>query len=246
MTRSMMPLANPCFPPAFEPRAAGRADALEAACRAAREGAEAGCLVWADERPGLLDVAVVCEPEMALARAWPAALAAALALADALGALGPPNVPVTFGWPDRVAVNGALVGGVRAAAPEGAPPDAMPAWLVLGAGVRIRQPEGWGEPGLRPELTSLVEEGFEALEPAALAEAFARHLLFWLDRWGAAPEEVARRWAARRAEGDGGGAFDPASGDLLGLGGRRTLAQALRSPGWTLREASAERAGRHP
>lgn len=234
----MRPMATLALPPPFEALAAGRGDAFEAARRAAREGAGAGLLAFADGRRDALDAAVVCEPETALARAWPAALAAALAMADALGAEGPPNLPVTFAWPDRILVNGALVGGVRAAAPEGAAPEAAPPWLLLGVGVRLRHPAGWGEPGLRPDRTALAEEGFEAPDPAALAEGFARHLLFWLDRWvEGGTEPIARHWLARRAPEDGGAALDPATGDLVAPGGaRRALAEALRRPSWRLDE----------
>ena len=50
----------------------------------------------------------------------PVALVAVVAMGDAIGALAPPVVAVTNAWPDRIEVNGALVGGAALHALPGA------------------------------------------------------------------------------------------------------------------------------
>jgi biotin-(acetyl-CoA carboxylase) ligase len=57
------------------------------------------------------------------------------------------------------------------------------------------------EPGRRPDLTSLVQEGCVEITAVRLLESFARHFLAWLHRWqedGFAPVRAA--WGARGPE----------------------------------------------
>ena len=69
---------------------------------------------------------------------------AQIGLAESLGALAPPEVPVQFQWPDRIKVNGALCGSVRFAA-DVSDPKETPNWLVIGIVVPFTHPGG--EPG---------------------------------------------------------------------------------------------------
>ncbi|HYE51312.1 MAG TPA: biotin/lipoate--protein ligase family protein [Azospirillaceae bacterium] len=208
----------PDFPPLFEVEEAS-GDAFTRAVEAAAAGAGAGTLVWA--RPdGALDVAVVFEPDRPLVHAWPAVLVAMLAAADALAAAAPPQKPIGFAWPDRILVDGGEVGRVRAAAPPGAVPAETADWLVVGLTLRLRH-DGTLEPGHDPGRTSLAEEGFDTVDPALLAGAFARHLLHWVSGWQTAGlAEAAEHWLAHLPqagpEGPGHG-LDPATGDLLVL-----------------------------
>ena len=74
-----------------------------------------------------------------------------------------------------------------------ADPEAVPDWLVIGVEMRWRLAH---EPGLTPERTTLAEEGCAELRPARLLEAWARHGLSWIHRWGeegAAPLHAAWR-----------------------------------------------------
>ncbi|MFQ3622892.1 MAG: biotin/lipoate--protein ligase family protein [Acetobacteraceae bacterium] len=209
-------------------------DAFAHACRiAAASGA--GTLVWS-RSPRLLDVAVVLEPAMPLARARAALFVGLGALADALAVHAPPENPIRFVWPDLVEINGAAAGGVRLAwadVAEGGVPD----WLVVHAGLRLAFDEGV-EPGSRPGVTSLAEEGFGGVEAGLLVESFARHLMAGLHDWldqGFRP--LAERYLSRldrpRAARRG---LDP-SGDLVLVGedgGDRRLAlgPALAAPSW--------------
>ena len=204
------------LPPAFDPVIVG-SDAFQAALAAVKCDGGGGNFFWAD-KPSIFDVAVVWEPELALSRAWPARFTTMLAAAEALGALGPPNVPVSFSWPDGIVMNGALVGGIRTASPPGVRPDAVPDWMVVGLGLRLSYPQETA-PGLLPEQTALSEEGFGDVTGRDLAEAFARNLLYWIHQWTEVGHEpVARHWLTRLAPEPPGPAecsLDPSSGDLL-------------------------------
>ncbi|MDO9708195.1 biotin/lipoate--protein ligase family protein [Paracraurococcus lichenis] len=221
----------PDLPTVFRPvplREGG--DALARAVALAPEQG-AGTLAWVGSA-ARAEAAVVLEPEMPLAAARLALLAAANALADALGAFGPPEVPVEFLWPGRLLVNGAGCGQVRLAAPPGTAEDAVPDWLVVGMEARITLTLPL-EPGEVPDLTGLLEEGWEDISVPDLTAAWARHLMAALDDWQAkGPARLAERYLARlRDERDVPGlrrGIDPATGDLVldrdGARQRRRLA----------------------
>ena len=106
------------LPPAYRLvtlREAG--DAFAHACAVA-EIAGAGTFVWA-RRFDVLDIAVVLEPEEPLASARRAFLLAMVALADAVGVHGTPEMSATFAWPDTLLYDGARLGGGRLGWPDG-------------------------------------------------------------------------------------------------------------------------------
>lgn len=164
---------------------------------APREGA--GTLVWVSAM-NRAEAAVVLEPDRPLGQAMLAYLVAANALADALSAMAPPELPVTWTWPGRLLVNGGLVGGMRLALPDNTSPDAIPDWMVLGFELRLAWPESVIT-GERPGETALLEEGFDEVTPAGLTEAWARHLMANLDEWQArGTRRVAEKYLARLAD----------------------------------------------
>lgn len=158
-------------------------DAFSRARRVAAEGAEDGTLVWSRHR-NRLDCAVVLAPEAPLRQSLLVVYAAILGLGDGLGALAPPVVAVTFGWPDRLEVNGGTVGGVRVAAAAVERPEAsVPSWMVVGVTVTIEADPKAAEPGHDPSRTTLREEGCGEIGAADLLESFGRHFLSWINRW---------------------------------------------------------------
>jgi biotin-(acetyl-CoA carboxylase) ligase len=208
----------PDLPTLFDPvplREGGDAMARAVALAAERG---AGTLAWV-RSAGRAEAAVVLEPELPLAAVRLAYLAAANALADALAADGPPEIPVEFAWPGTLRVNGAACGMVRLAAPPGCAETDIPAWLVVGMEARITLTLAV-EPGERPDLTGLAEEGWEALTAAELTAGWARHLMAGLDDWQAkGPRRLSERYLARLVdERDVAGqrrGIDPATGDLV-------------------------------
>ncbi|WP_207478336.1 biotin/lipoate--protein ligase family protein [Arenibaculum pallidiluteum] len=189
-----MALPELSIPPVYESVAIAGSGAFSAACARAEE-IGAGALFWS-RRTDRLDCAVVLEPEQPRREALTVLYAGALALREAIGALGPPNKPVTFAWPDRIDVDGACVGGVRLAA--GADRDGVPAWLVLGAEIEVTGDPDDPDPGRHVGRTALWEEGFGEVEVPELTGCWARFLLGWITRFteeGFAP--VRREWLAR-------------------------------------------------
>lgn len=195
-------------------------DPLAASVAAARDGVDAGTVFWA-LREDRLEAAIVFAPEAPLRRALTAIFALEQALTDAIGALGPPETAVYWAWPDVLLLNGARAGRIRVAA-AGDDLDAVPGWLVFALSLR-RLPRDDADPGLRPDETSLAEEGCGDLGVRELASAWARHALYRVTSWeegGLAP--IMREWRGR-AEGEGGevaialGKEAPAEGAWLGL-----------------------------
>jgi BirA family transcriptional regulator, biotin operon repressor / biotin---[acetyl-CoA-carboxylase] ligase len=190
---------RPQFPPLYRPFAVTlEIDPFERCMSVAAEGVEAGTLLWSIGQEAC-ECAIALAPEQSREASLPVALVTMLGLGDALGSLVPPVVAVTFGWPDRIEVNGGVIGGVRMACGPTASPAAVPDWLVVGFGVAIRGPWGeGGEPGDDYYRTTLAEEGCADLQTTDLLEAFARHFLAWLHRWqedGVGP--VQQAWLAR-------------------------------------------------
>jgi hypothetical protein len=113
----------PALPSVFTPIIALRegGDALAHACAVAPEKG-AGTLVWVRSW-ARAEAAIVLEPEEALPAARLALHAASVALADALGAYGPPDIPLIFDWPARLRLNGAVVGQTRLGLPSDLAPD---------------------------------------------------------------------------------------------------------------------------
>lgn len=202
------------FTPVIALREAG--DAMSrATAEAPRHGA--GTLVWVRSW-ARIEAAVVLEPELPLAAARPALLAAATAFADSVAPYGPAELPLTFDWPATIRVNGGRVGEARLAAPAGCAEDAVPDWLVVGIEIAFAAPAGT-EQGLSPDTTTLFEEGFNDTTPAELTAGWARHLMANLADWqGGGFRLLAERYLARLdprlAQGARRG-LDPATGDLV-------------------------------
>jgi biotin-(acetyl-CoA carboxylase) ligase len=202
---------------------------------AAAEGA--GTLVHVG-RFDLAEFAVVLEPEEPLRTARRALYTGLCALGDALAAQAPPEKPISFDWPDAIRVDGGLIGGVRLAWPPAADEDEPPAWLVFGAMIRMVA-MGESEPGLRPIVAALEQEGFDDLDSGRLLESFARHLMATVDScrengFG----EIAKRYLSRLAPANGQRLDIDQQGDLLvrpAVGGpveRRSIMGALAVPSW--------------
>jgi Biotin/lipoate A/B protein ligase family len=182
----------------------------------------------------------VLEPEEPLEIARRAFYAGLVALADALAAHAPPEMPISVDWPDAVRVNGGLVGGARLGWPQDAPENEPPAWLVFSAMIRTVA-MGEDEPGLRPLSAALDQEGFQDFDSGRLVESFARHLMVAVDTWQEKGfGEVAKDYLARLAPESGVRRELDDNGDLLirrtaasgGRQERRSLVRALAQPSW--------------
>jgi len=196
----------------------------------------AGTLVYVG-RFDLAEFAVVFEPDEPLRTARRALYASLAALCDALLAHAPPEKEIRLAWPDAIYVDLGLVGGGQLAWPDG-DEDAPPAWLVFGGMIRTVSMTR-NDPGLRPLVSALEEEGFDDAGSGRLVESFARHLMVQIDAWqehGFAA--VAKNYLARLTPEQGVRRDLDENGDLLlrRMGKtkveRRKLMPALATPSW--------------
>lgn len=219
-----MHMPDPTFPPLLTGHdVKGARKPFHAACEGAAVGRlGAGDVVWS--RNALtLDLAIVLEPEVAFASAVQMLPVMMVAVGDSIGSLTPPQVGVTFTWPNMVRINGAVAGEVRAAVAGKPAAETVPDWMVLGLTLRHRRTKSDPEPGEVPDITWLAEEGGAELTRTDLIESCCRHLLAWINAW---QEEGFRAvhdaWLYRAAERGGAIATttpqgEPVRGSFLGL-----------------------------
>ncbi len=175
--------------PTLPPLLTGHAAPAEADLAAVvAEGVAAGRLgaddlVWSEARD-VAAAAIVLEPEGSLAEALEMVPLTMVAVADALGAIGPPNLALMLRWPDVLTANGGTVGRVTISVPEGTSLDAVPAHVVVGFSIALTLPAWLAHaPGLDTETTALHEEGCGDIDRDGLIGAVARHFLSRLDEW---------------------------------------------------------------
>lgn len=174
--------------------------------RLAKAGADEGQVVWALEQtrgrgrygrrwqspPGNLYASVLLRPGCPTADTAQLSFLASLALADALGRLGPAGLDLALKWPNDVLLAGAKTAGILLESASG--PDDRAEWVVIGSGVNIvSHPSGTPYPA-----TALVERGFPPLAPADLLEAYLDALADWYRRWRTDGFGAVRKaWCAR-------------------------------------------------
>ncbi|MDX6752263.1 biotin/lipoate--protein ligase family protein [Geminicoccaceae bacterium 1502E] len=173
-------MTRPLLPPAYELVVVedGRDVALSALA-AAGEAAD-GTVFW-NERSDRLDMALLLEPEAPAAETALVHPVMALAVAEALGALLPPLVPVSFAFPQTFLLDGARLGCLRLRMAPAAV-GAVPAWCLLDLVIDIAPAAN--EPGQEPWRTCLADAGAGGLPAASLLEGVCRHFLAWMHRWG--------------------------------------------------------------
>lgn len=213
-------LHAPTFPPLLRGEPVGaHVDPLESAVAAARRDVEPGRFTYAQDEARVA-AALTLAPQMPLSEAMGALLAFAVGVTDALGALVPPEVAVHLVWPNRIKVNGAFCGTLRAAAST-LEPSEEPDFLVLGLDVPLASRRA--DPGRAPHTTTLADEGCNALTAPELLESLSRHALVWINRFveeGLAP--VQRAWCAK-CDDIGAAIADPCEGLFAGLDERGAM-----------------------
>ena len=180
----MNELREPVFPPLLKGyRLDGGARPFEAAVTGADAGHySAGDLLWSSD-PAHVRIALVLEPDVAPARGVEMLFLAMVATTDAIGALIPPEIALTYEWPAVLRANGARVSRARFAQADETGEDGSPLWLVVGIELRLAHLDGTMEPGEMPHLTSLADEGGVELEHTLAIESLSRHMLTWIHSW---------------------------------------------------------------
>lgn len=197
----------PALPPIFTPMlATPPASVLDVALATIARGEDATGTVVVADRVDIADAAFILGPERPLMDALKVVHVMMVAITDALGAIIPPQIAVTFGWPDRVMINGALAGGLRMTLPEGLGPDSakadpVPDWMILRVSLDVLGEPTDDIPGKPIERTSLLHEGCVDIAPTLVVESIARHFLNWVSKWEADGFDPIRSAWDGRAEG---------------------------------------------
>ncbi len=208
-----MHLFDPEFPPLYAGHGvkAPGVPLLAALDAIGRGDAGGGDIFWA-RAVDAARCAIVMEPDHDLAKALQIIPVAMVALGDAIGAIGPPNLGITYGWPGTVYANGGRVGEIGAVVPPLKGDRAVPPWLVLTMELSIKRDHDRVEPGDNVHETELWEEGAGDLDRTAILESFTRHLLAWLDTWETNGfRQIHELWMFRAA--DRGGFISISIGD---------------------------------
>ena len=183
-------MTTPQFPPLFKGQDAQGGDPFAMAIAAAEVGCDAGLVIF-DLAADRLRAAIVFAPDLTLADAAVILPVCGVGLQNAIGALGPPEVSVQFGWDGTVYVNGGRCGVLRIAA--SGTPDVEPDWLVIDLTLSL-WPDS-DETGLQPDQTALYAEGCAEIDAISLLEAWARHTLVGINTWtDSGTAQIHREW----------------------------------------------------
>ena len=178
-----METADPTFPPLLNGHGVdSNVPVFDAACAKVASGAlGAGDVLWSRDTASI-GIAIVLEPEVGMDVAVQMLPLCMVALGDCLGAITPPQVGVSFIWPNVICVNGARAGSFRAAAAPTADGE-VPDWMTIGLELRHMRKADDPEPGETPDITWLSEEGGSELTRTDIIESFSRHFLTWINMW---------------------------------------------------------------
>jgi len=173
----------PTFPPLLKGHriAAEKSVIKNAKARIAKGELGAGDLLWLDDLQNL-NFCVVLEPEVARARCGEMLFLLMVAFGDALGALSPPEMAVTYQWPNDVQLNDASIGSCDLELSD-AEINNIPEWMIVSINVSIKPENIMHDPGDEAWRTSLWEEGCGDISRVELLESTSRHFLNWLHNW---------------------------------------------------------------
>ncbi len=194
---------QPTFPPLLRGHnIAAEESVLAYACGRAQEGAlGAGDLVWSATNRQL-SFAVVLEPEVHRDLCSQMIYVAMVAFGDAAGALIPPEVAVTYQWPNIIQMNDGQIGDVDLLVSSGEN-DGVPSWMVLSVQIQLSPDLAEANPGENYHHTTLWDEGCGEITWTEMLESMSRHLVNVIHTWsedGFRP--VHEQWLGRLSKAD--------------------------------------------
>lgn len=174
---------TPTFPPLLSGHSIGiDEDPMDWACARAQDGKlGAGDLVWSEVQ-NQLRFALVLEPEVERARCAEIAYVAMVAFCDAVGALIPPEVAITFQWPNVIQMNDGEIGMVDLIVSDDEL-DGIPTWMVLGLDIQLIPDFADMNPGENFHRTTLWDEGCGEINRTELLESTSRHFVNMIHTW---------------------------------------------------------------
>ena len=173
----------PKFPPLLNGHriAAGKSPLKRARAMVSKGELGAGDLLWSEETKNL-SFCVILEPEVPRAQCQEMLFLMMVAFGDALGALAPPEMAVTYSWPNQIQLNDAFIGhcGLEVSKDE---EDGVPQWMIVSLEIAIKPENIMHDPGEEAWRTTLWEEGCGDISRTELLESTARHFLNWMHGW---------------------------------------------------------------
>ena len=142
---------------------------------------EVGVVCYSPDQENL-NMAITLAPETAATKAVQMHYGMMIALGDAIGALSPPEVSVSYRFPGSILLNRGYAGECGVELGQ-AGADGIPDWMILSARLALRGTLTEGESGMIPEETTLAEEGGSFVSRTRLLESTCRHFLLWLNSW---------------------------------------------------------------
>ncbi len=173
----------PTFPPLLNGHPLPQdAEPFSHACeKAAASELSAGDLVWSSETKRLR-FALVLEPDVPRRRCGEMLYAAMVAFGDATGALVPPEIAITYQWPNVILMNDGRIGSADLALSAEADVE-IPHWMVLGLDVCLKSDAADWNPGENYHETTFWEEGCGDITCVQLMESVSRHLVNAIHTW---------------------------------------------------------------
>ena len=161
---------------------------------------ETGTVLYS-ENPEYVEVAIILSPEIPKIKCNQMLYIMMVASGDAIGALAPPEVAVTYAFPGFIFLNRGEAGLVRVEIAPSNDDQSIPDWMVVGLKLRLNNNIEINENEINADVTSLADEGGGYVSRTRAIESLSRHFLAWVSQWedeGFKP--VTEVWNKRREE----------------------------------------------
>ena len=161
---------------------------------------ETGTVLYS-ENPEYVEVAIILSPEIPKIKCNQMLYIMMVASGDAIGALAPPEVAVTYAFPGFIFLNRVEAGLVKVEIAPSNDDQSIPDWMVVGLKLRLNNNIEINENEINADVTSLADEGGGYVSRTRAIESLSRHFLAWVSQWedeGFKP--VTEVWNKRREE----------------------------------------------
>ena len=161
---------------------------------------ETGTVLYS-ENPEYVEVAIILSPEIPKIKCNQMLYIMMVASGDAIGALAPPEVAVTYAFPGFIFLNRGEAGLVKIEIAPSNDDQSIPDWMVVGLKLRLNNNIEINENEINADVTSLADEGGGYVSRTRAIESLSRHFLAWVSQWedeGFKP--VTEVWNKRREE----------------------------------------------
>jgi biotin-(acetyl-CoA carboxylase) ligase len=161
---------------------------------------ETGTVLYS-ENPEYVEVAIILSPEVPKIKCNQMLYIMMVASGDAIGALAPPEVAVTYAFPGFIFLNRGEAGLVKIEVAPSNDDQLIPDWMVVGLKLRLNNNIEINENEIHADITSLADEGGGYVSRTRAIESLSRHFLAWISQWedeGFKP--VTEVWNKRREE----------------------------------------------